>query len=51
MTDQVNAQPRGGVITVDGIEVDDEDGMAGSGGFDVTVDGWGDYMDIPLPLG
>lgn len=51
VTDQVNAQPRGGVITVDGIEVDDEDGMAGSGGFDVTVDGWGDYMDIPLPLG
>lgn len=50
VTDQVNAQPRGGVITVEGIEVSDEDGMEGSGGFDVTVDGWGDYVDIPLPL-
>jgi len=50
VTDQVNGQPRGGVITVDGIEVSDEDGTEGSGGFDVSVDGWGDYIDIPLPL-
>lgn len=48
----MRAQPRGGVILVDGIEVSDEDGAGGSGGgFEVGVDGWGDYIDIPLPLG
>lgn len=52
VTDQINGQPRGGVITVEGIEVSDEDGNSGSeGGFDVTVDGWGEWIDIPLPLG
>ena len=50
VTDQVEGQPRGGVITVDGIEISDEEGLEGSGAFDVTVDGWGDYIDIPLPL-
>ena len=50
VTAQVEKQPRGGVIMVDGIEVSDEDGQEGSGGFDVDVDGWGDYVDIPLPL-
>ena len=50
VTAQVEKQPRGGVILVDGIEVSDEDGQEGSGGFDVDVDGWGDYVDIPLPL-
>lgn len=50
VTDQVNVQPRGGVITVTGIEVSDEDGTEGGGGFDVSVDGWGEYEDIELPL-
>ncbi len=50
VTDQVNAQPRGGVITVSGIEVSDEDGTEGGGGFDVSVDGWGEWVDVPLPL-
>lgn len=50
VTDQVQGQPRGGVITVSGIEVTDEEGTAGEGAFDVTVDDWGDYVDIPLPL-
>lgn len=50
VTDQVEAQPRGGVIRVDGIEVSDEDGTEGGGAFDVTVEGWGEYIDIPLPL-
>lgn len=50
VTDQVNAQPRGGVITVSSIEVSDEDG-ANAGGFDVDVDDWGDFIDIPIPLG
>lgn len=50
VTDQLNAQPRGGVIQVTGVEVSDEDGKEGSGGFDVSVDGWGEWVDIPLPL-
>lgn len=51
VTGQLNAQPRGGVIIVTGIEVSDEDGAEGSGGFDVSVDGWGEWVDIPLPIG
>ena len=50
MTEQVEAQPRGGVIVVSGIVVSDEDGTEGGGAFDVDVEGWGDYVDIPLPL-
>ena len=50
VTGQVEGQPRGGVITVSGIEVSDEDWQGGSGAFDVEVDGWGEYIDIPLPL-
>lgn len=49
VTEQVEAQPRGGVITVSGIEVSDEDGTEG-GSFDVSVDGWGEWVDVPLPL-
>ena len=45
----MRAQPRGGVIQVTDIVVSDEDG-SGGGGFEVDVDGWGDYIDIPLPL-
>ena len=33
-----------------GIVVSDEDGTEGGGAFDVDVEGWGDYVDIPLPL-
>lgn len=51
VTAQVNAQPRGGVIIVTNIEVSDEDAAGSTGGFDVTVDGWGEWIDIPLPLG
>lgn len=50
VTEQVEAQPRGGVIVVSGIVVSDEDGTEGGGAFDVDVEGWGDYVDIPLPL-
>lgn len=45
---QVNAQPRGGVIQVDGIEI--PDGADSEGGFDVSVDDWGEWVDVPLPL-
>lgn len=49
VTDQVAAQPRGGVIVVSGIVVSGEEAGGGSG-FDVDVDGWGAYEDIEMPL-
>lgn len=50
VTDQMADQPRGGVITVSGIRISDEDGKSGGSGFQATVDGWGDQKDIDLPL-
>lgn len=50
VTDQVAAQPQGGVIVVSGIEISDEDGKSGGSGFDVDVNDWGEYEDIELPL-
>ena len=50
VTDQVQMQPHGGVIVVKGIVIDKDKGHAGSGGFDVEVDDWGEYEDVPLPL-
>lgn len=46
ITDQMEKQPHGGVIVVNGIEVEEPK----SGAFDVGVDGWGEQIDIPLPL-
>ena len=34
ITEQVKAQPRGGVIVITGLEVSDEDGESGGSGFD-----------------
>lgn len=50
VTDQVQAQPHGGVIVVSGIVVEEEEGTQGSGAFDVDVNDWGPYEDIDLPL-
>lgn len=50
VTDQVKAQPQGGVIVIKGLEITDEEGQGGSSGFDVSVEGWGEYHDIPLDL-
>ena len=50
VTDQVAAQPQGGVIVVSGIEISDEDGTEGGSGFDVNVGDWGEYEDVELPL-
>ena len=46
---QMADQPRGGVIEVEGLTVS-EDEFGSGGAFDVTVDGWGDYEDIILPV-
>ena len=50
VTDQVKAQPRGGVIVVDNIVISEDQGTSGSGAFDVEVDDWGPYEDVYLPL-
>lgn len=50
VTKQIEVQPQGGVIVVKGLEISDEDGKQGGSGFDVSVDGWGDYEDIVIPL-
>ncbi|MGN0238219.1 MAG: DUF5119 domain-containing protein [Lepagella sp.] len=50
ITEQVKAQPQGGVIEVRGIEITDEEGSKGGSGFDVDLEGWGEYEDIELPL-
>ena len=50
VTDQVAAQPQGGVIVVKCIEISDEEGTEDVSGFDVDVEDWGDYEDIELPL-
>ena len=50
VTDQVEKQPNGGVIVVKGIEISDKEGQEGGSGFDVDVEGWGDYQDVELPL-
>lgn len=50
VTDQVKAQPHGGVIIVKGIEIPDDEGLEGSGGFDVDVDDWGDWENIDLGI-
>lgn len=50
VTDQLAKQPRGGVISVTGIRVEDRENLSDSG-FDVTVDDWGEHEDIDLPVG
>lgn len=48
ITDQMMLQPHGGVIVIQGIEIDET--INEEGGFQVGVDGWGDAVDVPLPL-
>lgn len=48
ITDQMEKQPHGGVIIVKGIEIDEN--KDSGGGFNVGVDGWGDAIDVPLPI-
>lgn len=50
VTEQVKKQPHGGVIIVKDIVITEEDGKAGTGGFDVSVNDWGEYEDIELPF-
>lgn len=50
VTLQVARQPHGGVITVSGLEVSDDDGKESGSGFDIEVEGWGDYEDIIINM-
>lgn len=50
VTDQLKLQPHGGVIIVKDLVIKKEDAIKGSGGFDPTVDEWGDEVEIELPL-
>ena len=50
VTDQVESQPHGGVIEVTGIEIPDSIGQNTGSGFDIEVEGWGEYVDVDLPL-
>ena len=48
--DIMKEQPRGGILHVTDIVVNEEDGQQGSGGFDPDVGDWGDVIDVPLPI-
>lgn len=50
IAEQLKNQPRGGVITVKGIRIEDEEAKFASG-FSVDVSGWGEHEDIDLPVG
>ena len=50
ISEAMRLQPRGGILVFNDIEISDEDGMEGAGGFDPDVDDWGDEIDIPLPI-
>ena len=50
ITDQILNQPRGGVIKVSGIRIEDDWNPCEGSAFDVGVDDWGDREDIDLPV-
>ncbi len=51
ISEQMKNQPRGGVITVSGIRIEDSvGGGENPSGFDVDVEGWGNHQDIPLDI-
>lgn len=50
VSDQLKKQPRGGVITVSGIRIEDtENEPSETGGFNVGLSGWG-QVDVDLPI-
>jgi hypothetical protein len=50
VTDQMVLQPNGGVITVDGLVIEDKEGRSGGSAFDVKVDSWGEFEDVMMQL-
>lgn len=49
VADQIKNQPRGGVIVVTGLRVEDDENSTTAGGFDVDLSGWGE-VDVDFPL-
>ncbi|NPD91079.1 DUF5119 domain-containing protein [Xylanibacter muris] len=50
VTKLIAAQPHGGVILITGLEISDKDGNESGSGFDIDVDGWGEYEDIIIDI-
>ncbi len=50
VSDQIVNQPRGGVIYIKGIRVEDEQATGSGGTFDVDVSSWGDTIEDEIPL-
>lgn len=52
VSDQLKNQPRGGVITVSGIKIEEEQAKPDpvESGFDVDLSGWGTGIDVDLPV-
>jgi hypothetical protein len=51
VSEQISAQPTGGVVKAAGIVITDEDNtIVGGGAFDVDVDPWGDTIEEELPI-
>ncbi len=50
VTDQLADQPRGGVIHVSGLRIEDNESSSDSG-FDADIDDWGNNEEIDLPVG
>lgn len=48
VTDQIAAQPRGGVVRVGGINIKEEDATTYGSGFEVDVTDWGDTETLPM---
>ena len=49
VSDQIKNQPRGGVINIKGIHIEDEENKVDAG-FDVDVSSWDDPVNIELPM-
>lgn len=48
ITPQISEAPQGGVITVCGLVITPEEASGNASGFDVEVEDWGEFEDIPL---
>ncbi|MDE7388774.1 MAG: DUF5119 domain-containing protein [Muribaculaceae bacterium] len=51
ITDQIQKQPRGGVIKVGGLRVEDDQAGKSPAGFDVDVSDWDDNIEVDLNMG
>lgn len=48
ITDQMNTAPQGGVILIDGLVITDQESAGNDAGFNVDVNDWGEFEDIPI---